>query len=174
MKRKICTVCHRTLALSSFNRNRCKKDGFATLCRECNRKHSRAYYRRWRKKHKTVVAERNARMVRENHKKILEYLLSHPCVDCGERDPIVLEFDHVRGKKKRNVNGLFRGYSWEVVEREIRKCEVRCANCHRRKTMRGCYKDIRVGSLASESSRLLSGRSRVQVPSDPPRRKEAV
>lgn len=67
---------------------------------------------------------------------ILEFLSDHPCVDCGESDPIVLEFDHIDRKDKfKDISRLIAGhYSWLTVHREIIKCEVRCANCHRRKT----------------------------------------
>jgi hypothetical protein len=65
-------------------------------------------------------------------KKILDgYLVNHPCVDCGESDPLVLEFDHVRGKT-HNVSSM-KGYTKKRVLEEIRKCEVRCANCHKRR-----------------------------------------
>lgn len=50
-------------------------------------------------------------------------------------DPIVLEFDHVFGEKKYNLADLPSRYSsWETIQSEIQKCEVRCANCHRRIT----------------------------------------
>lgn len=53
-------------------------------------------------------------------------------MDCGEDNPVVLDFDHVRGVKKRNVGELARrAYSLETLITEIDKCEVRCANCHR-------------------------------------------
>lgn len=65
---------------------------------------------------------------------ILEYLLKNPCVDCGEGDPIVLEFDH-RGDKLFNVSDANRnGKSLPIVIKEIEKCDIRCANCHRRVT----------------------------------------
>ena len=65
---------------------------------------------------------------------LIEYLSSHPCADCGETDIIVLEFDHLRDKEA-DVSVLAReGYSLEKVKREIDKCEVVCANCHRRRT----------------------------------------
>lgn len=67
-------------------------------------------------------------------KLILDHLQMNPCVDCGERDPIVLEFDH-RGEKKFNISAAYTvGYSVAAVSAEIAKCDVRCANCHRRKT----------------------------------------
>lgn len=66
---------------------------------------------------------------------ISEYLSTHPCVNCGERDPIVLEFHHVRGEKTLEVSRLIgRGASLEAIKAEIDKCDVVCANCHRRIT----------------------------------------
>lgn len=63
------------------------------------------------------------------------YLKTHPCIDCGESDPIVLDFDH------RNPNTKYRSISQIMAQclginkliEEIEKCDVRCANCHRRK-----------------------------------------
>ena len=54
------------------------------------------------------------------------------CVDCGESKTIVLEVDHVRGVKKNNVSDMVnQSYSFKTIQKEIDKCEVRCANCHR-------------------------------------------
>lgn len=65
---------------------------------------------------------------------ILKHLGSHPCIDCGEGDPVVLEFDHVRGKKKMNVSRMVKTCGLVTLNEEIAKCDVRCANCHRRVT----------------------------------------
>lgn len=55
-----------------------------------------------------------------------------PCVDCGCINPVLLEFDHVRGKKEKCISNMVRGaYSIDTIQKEIDKCEVRCANCHR-------------------------------------------
>ena len=66
------------------------------------------------------------------------YLKDHHCVDCGESDPIILEFDHTDPKQKKfNIgDAAKRGFALQTVLDEIAKCEVRCANCHRRKTYR--------------------------------------
>jgi len=56
------------------------------------------------------------------------------CIDRGEDESILLDFDHVRGKKVSNVSDMVGGsYSIKAIKNEIRKCEVRCSNCHRRK-----------------------------------------
>ena len=77
---------------------------------------------------------------------LLEYLRSHPCVDCGETDPVILEFDHVRGKKEFNIGAASsKAISLRRVIEEVSKCDVRCANCHRKKTYRDfghTYRDL--------------------------------
>lgn len=87
------------------------------------------YYR----KHHTELTERKRR---EKSKKVFEYLLDHPCVDCGESDPIVLEFDHRDGEEKVRPVTLMVGQNLglEKIFKEIEKCDARCANCHRRRT----------------------------------------
>jgi hypothetical protein len=72
---------------------------------------------------------------------VYEYLSAHPCVDCGEADPVVLEFDHVRGEKVRGIARMMSGtHSVKTIMAEIGKCDVRCANCHRRVTAaRGAF-----------------------------------
>lgn len=67
---------------------------------------------------------------------LIDYLIKHPCVDCGEDNILVLEFDHKDpANKLTEVNKLIKNRSTlESLKEEIKKCEVRCANCHRVKT----------------------------------------
>lgn len=131
---KRCCSCKQMKPLSEFNVNRSKKDGLASYCRPCNRATSRE---RYQNRHAYYVADATRRKrgaVEANSRRVWEYLSSHPCVDCGEADSVVLEFDH-RCDKVRAVSALVaRGCGWEKISAEIRKCDVRCANCHRRKT----------------------------------------
>jgi hypothetical protein len=69
-------------------------------------------------------------------KNLTEYLLQNPCVVCGEKDPIVLDFDHLEPSTKvKNIAKFLSGHtSWNTILKEISKCRVLCANCHRRHT----------------------------------------
>jgi hypothetical protein len=66
---------------------------------------------------------------------LIVFFESHPCVDCGERDPLVLEFDRLEDKLFNISQGL-RDRAWDAVLDEMKKCDVVCANCHRRRTAR--------------------------------------
>jgi hypothetical protein len=65
------------------------------------------------------------------YKVVKNHLLTHPCVDCGNTDIRVLQFDHVRGEKLGNISNIIRAKNnvGFLVE-EIAKCDVRCGNCH--------------------------------------------
>ncbi len=69
-------------------------------------------------------------------KKLLAFLSNKKCIDCGEKDPIVLDFDHMDSSIKfKSISRMLSGhYSWKSVLSEIQKCEIRCANCHRRRS----------------------------------------
>ena len=66
--------------------------------------------------------------------KCLEYL-GGKCVGCGRSDVPVLTFHHRDSSTKEfNIGewiGGARNVSWEIVKRELDKCEIRCFNCHR-------------------------------------------
>jgi hypothetical protein len=65
---------------------------------------------------------------------VYNYLLTHPCVSCGESNPIALEFHHRSGKDKAVTEMVASGYPVDRIQAEIDKCDVLCANCHRKVT----------------------------------------
>lgn len=90
-------------------------------------------------KDKAAAAENAQKYRQANMERLRNYLMSHPCVDCGEQDIVVLEFDHLPDFEKkfeigRAVTSTTR--SWSLIETEIAKCEVVCCNCHRRRSIR--------------------------------------
>lgn len=131
---KNCTLCQTQKDLSQFNKKSSNKDGLQNVCRKCNAKRSKQYYAENREKHLKIIRKRSNKVIANNQKYIVEYLQNNPCVDCKESDIIVLEFDHQRDKNKNISSLVSEGYSLDTVKKEIEKCEVVCANCHRRRT----------------------------------------
>jgi len=83
------------------------------------------------KTEKVSVAKQKAYL----YKYIREYKERHPCVDCKVQYPYyVMDFDHVRGRKHKNVMELVPTLSKKKIDEEIAKCEVVCSNCHRIRT----------------------------------------
>lgn len=84
------------------------------------------------------MSEKDGRNLLKNRNRAYaaEYKATHPCVDCGNTDPRVLDFDHRnRAEKLYSISFmLVRCFSIEMLKAEIAKCDVRCANCHRIKT----------------------------------------
>lgn len=76
-----------------------------------------------------------AQKIKQQYKrKLAEIKKASGCVDCGEQNHIVLDFDHLRDKKYNISRMIHDGFSWKAIMREINKCEVVCANCHRIRT----------------------------------------
>ena len=140
---KRCSRCKKYKFKWSFNKNKSKKDGLQYQCRYCQHHyHNTKWYPKKKKHHIEQVRKNKQKRRRYNFKRVIKDYFSKGCIDCGEMDIKVLEFDHVRGTKKRvgkrgleGVSYLIRhGYKWDTVKEEIEKCEVRCRNCHKKKT----------------------------------------
>ena len=150
---RICARCGELRPLGDFAPKYRELPQPSSYCRRCQS----AYHKQWYgRKRESVIARTRANRTRsEPHaqrtivrldvrRRRWLYLLAHPCVDCGESDPLVLEFDH-RSEKRAAIVDLMRKHAtWAEILAEIETCEVRCANCHRRKTAqtRGYYGDL--------------------------------
>lgn len=126
---KKCSRCGEIKVLEEFNRRSTSPDGRQWNCRACNA----AWHAEHKAHHNKLIHTRRSRVRAEIRRRLIDYLATHPCVDCGETDPVVLEFDHLRDKRAP-VTTLAASYEWATIQREIEKCVVRCANCHRRVT----------------------------------------
>lgn len=129
---KTCSMCREEKDKTEFHANRAKKDGLQSHCRACQKLINAENYRVNPDKVKATTAARNAVVTAVNREYINNHLRTHPCVDCGETDIVVLDFDHVRGTKKYNISMML-GHNIDVLKAEIAKCDIRCANCHRRR-----------------------------------------
>jgi hypothetical protein len=105
-------------------------------CRPCHSAYHRQHYLANRQRYIDQAQANKRRARREKTEQLLGYFATHPCVDCGETDPLVLEFDHVSDDKSFEVARAMSDKGWATILDEIAKCEVVCANCHRRRTYR--------------------------------------
>lgn len=130
---RVCSKCRIEKPLSEFNKK--SRGLLQPYCKGCNSEYLKAHYAA-NPEYYVQKAKRNKLPVkRQNRELMLEYLSKHPCVDCGETDPVLLTFDHVRGTKSDNVAKLVtQAANWDRVMEEVAKCEVRCVSCHVRRT----------------------------------------
>jgi hypothetical protein len=124
----------------------------STLCRTCQREYGRAHYRKNTARYLERGQQNKRRYRKQNRARVDSYLSQHPCVDCGTTELVVLEFDHRDGVEKEDEIGRLIGTGeWRKVAAEIAKCDVRCANCHRRKTAQqlGWYRAVLQASASA-------------------------
>ena len=105
-------------------------------CKFCLAEANSMHYQNNKRVYLDRARTRNTRVNDENKQRLYAYLSEHPCVDCGNSNIRCLEFDHVRGNKSASITRMLNtAVTWSAIEAEIAKCEVRCANCHRIKTL---------------------------------------
>lgn len=133
---KTCASCGKEKPLEEYTWKLKPKGIRHSSCRDCMRLYVQQHYKNNIDYYVKKARRRNKLVREETHRRIFEYFSSHPCVDCGETDPVVLEFDHIESKNKDAAVSTMVSTlkSWERILEEIEKCEVRCANCHRRRT----------------------------------------
>jgi hypothetical protein len=101
---------------------------YSSYCKACASAYQTAQLKKtgykWPKKRRAEIKE------------LLHKAKDRPCADCGIKyPPYVMDFDHVHGEKEFAVSlSVQRGHALETVQKEIDKCEVVCANCHRIRT----------------------------------------
>lgn len=132
---KRCHSCSIEKNITDFGRNKTRHDGLQAQCRTCKRAMQRNWYHKNKVRHVGNVTQRRRAEETRIIRLIIAYLHKYPCIDCGEDNPVVLEFDHVRGDKYESISNMIsQGCSWMTIQIEIQKCEARCCNCHRIKT----------------------------------------
>jgi hypothetical protein len=138
MTTRVCDHCKQEKDIEEFNWKYKALGVRHKTCRECMKWFVRRYFQgNAHDEHLRNVNERKkvAREVARQY--VFDYLKTHPCVKCGESDPRVLDFHHRDPVQKETevskmvVNGLSLGR----LQQEMDKCDVLCANCHRKLTI---------------------------------------
>lgn len=128
---KTCTKCNTPKSDDEFSFRNKAKSIRHHVCQHCHKIAAKTHYHENQKKY----YERVKSFKMANRIKMYQYLSDKQCIDCGNPDPLVLDFDHQDGKQKeRGIAEMLRKNCWEKILKEIAKCEIRCSNCHRIKT----------------------------------------
>ena len=138
---KFCKGCDQVKLISEFGINKTKSDGRQSQCKECRNKYGALWYQENSAVHKKRAEASRKRSTKRNNQALWELLKDASCSDCGLVDPLVMEFDH-RDEKDMNIADMRRSYSLDKIIDEIEKCDIVCANCHRRRTYdrSGCWR----------------------------------
>ena len=113
METKICSKCGIEKPLSEYHKNGFDRNGnqkFRGYCKTCANKREMERY--WEKR-KFVDAQRTQ------------------CAKCGDTRSYLLDFHHIDKSKKDFTIGKMKKCNEDVIQNEIDKCIVLCANCHR-------------------------------------------
>lgn len=130
---RVCRTCEKELEPASFSVKNKNTGLLNTRCKKCVAENSKSWYSENKEAHIKNVKQNKIVYAQQIRSFIWGYLKDNPCVDCGEADPIVLELDH-RQEKNFNLADAIDHYGLKRVAKEVSLCDVRCANCHRRKT----------------------------------------
>lgn len=148
MQEKHCPQCDRDLPIDEFYFRNRKKGTRQPVCKECRKALSADHYQR----NKQHFLDKRKRKEDTTRRFLFDHLSSHPC-ECGEDNPVLLEFAHLNGKEKSFslCVAVKNGYSIERIKREIAKCRILCVRCHRLETaeQQGWFKDLSDCSLTT-------------------------
>lgn len=106
---KVCSICKIEKDLSCFNKNKSKKDGLSTDCRECARK----YLEEYRSKNKEILTIKN-RVFKENNRDLINSRNKTRYSTIHKSDPLFME-------KKRKANSKYKANNKGKVNSDTAK-----------------------------------------------------
>lgn len=130
---KKCSYCNQFLDESYFGVKYTSTSGktvLQSICKSCNKDYQKNHY----KENKTKYIDKAREYEKSVRRDMLDMLSNSKCIDCGNNDIRVLEFDHVADNKAGDVSMFASRSNRRAMLEEISKCEVVCANCHRIRT----------------------------------------
>lgn len=116
---RVCRVCSR-IRMQHKRENPNFKVTEAAKARRYREAHPDRYRKAWQRAHETK-------------RQLLLDARIGGCLVCGEKHPACLDFHHRDGKTdKLGDIGTMRHFGIKRLNAEIAKCDVLCANCHRK------------------------------------------
>lgn len=122
---KTCRICNIEKPLSEFNPNKECKLGRVGTCKLCSNERVRKWLKTRREERRFTINTRN-----KDRKQLVVNSFGNKCSVCGESFPLcVYDFHHIKGKDVNPSKALT--WSEERMWKELQKCIMVCANCHR-------------------------------------------
>lgn len=127
-----CSKCKEEKEETEYYANKRASSGYHACCKSCYRSYDQRYYAGNRE---SVL--RRTSMQRLELRKWYIARKAGACADCHELyHPVCMQFDHKPGTVKVDcVSDMVKALKPKsVIEEEIAKCELVCANCHALRT----------------------------------------
>jgi hypothetical protein len=124
---KYCYKCTKNKDINDFAISTKRKDGRQSLCKACKKSYDKIYFKI---NHKAQY-NRNKQNTINNRILVNSYKVNG-CKYCNEKDVCCLDFHHRNSKDKILEVSNMLLYSAKKIIAEIKKCDVVCANCHRK------------------------------------------
>ena len=96
------------------------------------RAYAKEYSRKYYAEHKERLKERSNNRKADLRQWFRDLKTTLSCEECGQNHPATLDFHH-RGEEEKSftISENIHNFGKERLEKEIAKCTVLCANCHR-------------------------------------------
>ncbi len=133
MDTKTCWKCQTIKLLSDFGKNKSKSDGLQSSCKKCRSTYLKNWYKENHQEQKVRVKASKLKYANTKRALLVEFF-KNGCIDCPNKNLLVLEADHLTDKTFTLGESLHH-HSVKRIKEELAKCEPRCANCHRIKTL---------------------------------------
>ena len=130
MKTKICNICGEEKPLTEFNFRDKRKGTYRAQCKECLHKRKNELYKTKYKERYRDRLKSNKNLHRQLIRQTIKDLKSCGCIICGEKEICCLDFHHLRDKSFEIGHSM--DITLETLLKEVDKCIVLCANCHRK------------------------------------------
>ena len=126
---KVCTLCKVNKPIQEFSKSSKALDKHQWHCKSCAKEKIKLYRQQIDYKPKTNEYQLKRRLERKEW--AIKYL-GDQCAKCGNKfQPHIYDFHHKNPKEKENNLGMYLAGSFTKLKKELDKCILLCANCHR-------------------------------------------
>lgn len=130
LETKICSKCKQEKPISEFRWRNKASQVLHSQCKACEKERDKIHYQESKERRENI--RRNAELQKSNNLGIVEKAKASGCRKCGDTRSYILDFHHRNpAEKKGDIATMIKSSSYDNVVKEIEKCDVLCANCHR-------------------------------------------